>query len=47
MVTVGIDEGAGRGMSNLKTPVREERAGGFACKNQKSKGVLKTFRKVG
>ena len=36
MVTVGTDEGAGRGRLNLKTLVREERAG----------GVLRTKRAV-
>ena len=40
MVTVGTDEGAGRGRSNLKTLVREERAGGFTQKNAKVLGGL-------
>ena len=35
MVTVGTDEGAGRGVSNLKALVREERAGGLTQKNAK------------
>lgn len=37
MVTVGTDEGAGRGMSNPKAPVvREERAGGLTHKKSSS-----------
>ncbi len=40
MVTVGTDEGAGRGMSNPKAPVREERAGGFTHKKSGSNGGL-------
>ena len=36
MVTVGTDEGAGRGMSNPKTLVREERAGGLTHKKSSS-----------
>ena len=36
MVIVGTDEGAGRGMSNLKALVREERAGGFTHKKSSS-----------
>lgn len=36
MVTVGTDEGAGRGMSNPKAPVREERAGSLTHKKSSS-----------
>jgi hypothetical protein len=36
MVIVGTDEGAGRGMSNLKALVREERAGGLTHKKSSS-----------
>lgn len=40
MVIVGTDEGAGRGVSNLKALVREERAGGsYAQKEQFKQGI--------
>ena len=41
MVTVGTDEGAGRGRSNLKTLVREERAGGVTQKISEIKRAIK------